>query len=90
MTQSRFVYQVCTAALQIKYKSQYPVESDISAPRGKCKSFVPVPEFAKLLKINMRCVMRRSPFTGSQRRSGEYEAKISDSTVLLDDESGFL
>ena len=44
----------------------------------------------KLLKINMRCVMRRSPLIRSQRRGGEYEAKISASTVGLDDESGFL
>jgi hypothetical protein len=54
------------------------------------KSIVPAPELANLLRINTRCVMRRSPSTGSQRINGEYEAKISASMAGLDDESGFL
>ena len=52
------------------------MESDISAACGWCKSLVPVPELAKLLRINERGVMRRSPSVESQRRGGEYEAKI--------------
>jgi hypothetical protein len=57
---------------------------------GELSLIVAVSELAKQLKINARCVMRRSPVTGSQRTGGECEAKISGDAVWLDDESGFL
>ena len=77
-------------ALRIKQKAHYPLECDFSGSSAQDKSFVPAPELAKLLRINICCIMRRSPLTGSQQIGGEWMAKISGDTVWLDDESGFL
>src|SRR5277367_7154710 len=38
----------------------YPLESDISASLSKDKRFVSAPELAKPLRVNGRCVVRRS------------------------------